>query len=196
MGLGELLILAVGLSMDAFAVAICKGLAMRKIRFRDMLLVGAWFGIFQGVMPFIGYVLGMQFAHFINAIAPWCAFILLSLIGGNMIREALGGEDEEETATLHFREMLMLAIATSIDALAVGITFACVPVELGLSAALANTALACLLIACTTCVISMAGVRVGNVFGARYKAKAEISGGAILILLGLKILLEGIGLLG
>lgn len=196
MRLGELLLLAVGLSMDAFAVAICKGLAMRKIRLRDMLIVGAWFGIFQGIMPLTGYILGMQFARFINAIAPWCAFILLSLIGGNMIRESLGEDDEEETATLHFREMLMLAIATSIDALAVGITFACVPVELGLEAALGNTALACLIIACTTGLISMAGVWVGHVFGARYKKKAEISGGAILILLGIKILLEGIGLLG
>lgn len=196
MGLGELLLLAVGLSMDAFAVAICKGLAMRKIRFRDMLIVGAWFGIFQGIMPLTGYILGIQFARFINAIAPWCAFILLSLIGGNMIRESLGEDDDEETATLHFREMLMLAIATSIDALAVGITFACVPVELGLGGALGNTALACLIIACTTGLISMAGVRVGHVFGARYKKKAEISGGAILILLGIKILLEGIGLLG
>lgn len=195
MGLGELLLLAVGLSMDAFAVAICKGLAMRKIRRRDMLIVGAWFGAFQGIMPFAGYVLGIQFARFINAVAPWCAFVLLGLIGGNMIREALGPDEEEETATLHFKEMLMLAIATSIDALAVGITFACVPVRLGVSGALAGTALACLIIACTTCLISMAGVKVGNVFGARYKKRAEIVGGAILILLGVKILLDGLGVL-
>ena len=195
MGLGELLLLAVGLSMDAFAVAICKGLAMRKIRWRDMLIVGAWFGVFQGIMPFTGYVLGIQFERFINAIAPWCAFVLLGLIGGNMIHESLGPDDEEETATLHFKEMLMLAVATSIDALAVGITFACVPIRLGLGSALANTGLSCLIIACTTCLISMAGVKVGNVFGVHYKKKAESVGGVILILLGAKILLEGLGVL-
>ena len=186
MGLGELLLLAVGLSMDAFAVAICKGLAMRRIRWRDMLIVGAWFGVFQGIMPFTGYVLGIQFERFINVIAPWCAFVLLGLIGGNMIRESLGPDDEEETATLHFKEMLTLAV---------GITFACVPVRLGLGSALANTGLSCLIIACTTCLISMAGVKVGNMFGVRYKQKAEIVGGVILILLGVKILLEGLGVL-
>ena len=186
MGLGELLLLAVGLSMDAFAVAICKGLAMRKIRWRDMLIVGAWFGVFQGIMPFTGYVLGIQFERFINAIAPWCAFVLLGLIGGNMIHESLGPDDEEETATLHFKEMLMLAVATSIDALAVGITFAFLEV---------NLLWAVLFIGAITFTLSAVGVKVGNVFGEKYKSRAELAGGAILVLLGVKILLEHLNLL-
>ena len=188
MGLGELLLLAVGLSMDAFAVAICKGLAMRKIRWRDMLIMGAWFGVFQGIMPFTGYVLGIQFERFINAIAPWCACVLLGLIGGNMIHESLGPDDEEETATLHFKEMLMLAVATSIDALAVGVSFSMVKLSISIGAAAA-------LIGCTTFAISVGGVFVGNQFGTRYEKKATLAGGVILVLIGLKILLEGLGVL-
>ena len=130
MDLVTLLLLAVGLSADAFAVSICKGLAMPKITWKECLIVGVWFGGFQGIMPFIGYVLGVQFEKYINEIAPWVAFALLALIGGDMIKEALSDEPEEETATLKVQEMLLLAIATSIDALAVGITFACVPVTM------------------------------------------------------------------
>lgn len=192
MSLFELLLLAVGLSMDAFAVSVCKGLAMRKAKFKHMLIAGAWFGAFQGIMPFTGYILGIQFERFITAFAPWCAFILLALIGGNMLRETLSGgdDDDDATATMHIKEMFVLAVATSIDALAVGITFACVPVSLMAASPMINTVIACLIIAATTCVISMAGVKIGNVFGAKYKQKAEIAGGVILVLLGIKILLE------
>lgn len=191
MDLITLLLLAVGLSMDAFAVSICKGLAMSKIKLKNCLIVGLWFGGFQGFMPFIGYLLGVQFASYIDSFSSWIAFILLSFIGGNMIREALSGEEEEEDAGLGFREMLLLAIATSIDALAVGITFACVPVNMLSSLSpFANTSIGCLIIAATTCLISILGVKIGNVFGVRYKKKAEITGGILLILLGIKILAE------
>lgn len=191
MDLVTLLLLAVGLSADAFAVSICKGLAMSKITWKECLIVGTWFGGFQGIMPFIGYVLGVQFEKYINEIAPWVAFALLALIGGDMIKEALSDEPEEETATLKVQEMLLLAIATSIDALAVGITFACVPVTMLAGAStMINTVVACGIIACTTLVISMAGVNIGHVFGTKYKNKAEFVGGLILVLLGVKIILE------
>ncbi len=193
-----LFVLAVGLSMDAFAVAICKGLAMRQLTLGKALIVGLWFGVFQGMMPFIGYILGAQFEQYVNAIAPWIAFVLLALIGGNMVREAFGGEEEEEeeSATLGVKEMFLMAVATSIDALAVGITFAFVPVAIlpGAAGGVANTFVGCLIICVTTCLLSMVGVKVGNVFGARYKSKAELAGGVILIFLGLKILLEHYGL--
>ena len=191
MDLVTLLLLAVGLSADAFAVSICKGLAMPKITWKECLIVGVWFGGFQGIMPFIGYVLGVQFEKYINEIAPWVAFALLALIGGDMIKEALSDEPEEETATLKVQEMLLLAIATSIDALAVGITFACVPVTmLAGASAMINTVVACCIIACTTLVISVAGGNIGHVFGTKYKNKAEFVGGLILVLLGIKIILE------
>ncbi len=191
MNLITLLFLAVGLSMDAFAVAICKGLAMPKVKWKSCLIVGLWFGCFQGLMPFIGYLLGVQFASYIDSFSSWIAFILLGLIGGNMIREALSDEEDEGDANLGFREMLLLAIATSIDALAVGITFACVPVNLSDSLhPLMNTLIGCLVIAITTCTISIIGIKIGNIFGSRYKKKAEIAGGVILILLGIKILVE------
>lgn len=196
MDLVTLLLLAVGLSMDAFAVAICKGLAMQKITFGKCLVVGAWFGGFQGMMPFIGYVLGVQFASYINAIAPWIAFVLLAFIGGNMIKESRSKEEDEESDTLKVKEMFILAVATSIDALAVGITFACVPVAiLETSGAFVNTVIGCVIIAATTCILSMLGVKIGNVFGTKYKSKAECAGGVILILLGVKILLEHFGIL-
>ena len=197
MDLLSVLLIAVGLSMDAFAVSICKGLAMRKITLKNAAVVGAWFGVFQGLMPLTGYLLGVQFERFVNAIAPWVAFALLSLIGVNMLREAFsdGEKEEEETATLHPREMLMLAVATSIDALAVGISYAMVPVSILHASEFSNTLLACALTAATTCLISMAGVRIGSVFGARYKKGAEIAGGVILILIGVKILLERFGVL-
>ena len=197
MDLLSVLLIAVGLSMDAFAVSICKGLAMRKITLKNAAVVGAWFGVFQGLMPLTGYLLGVQFERFVNAIAPWVAFALLSLIGVNMLREAFsdGEKEEEETATLHPREMLMLAVATSIDALAVGISYAMVPVSILHASEFSNTLLACALTAATTCLISMAGVRIGSVFGARYKKGAEIAGGVILILIGVHILLQHFGVM-
>ena len=147
-------------------------------------------------MPFIGYLLGAGFEKYINAVAPWIAFVLLALIGGNMIREALSKEDEEDTsAALDVKTMFLMAVATSIDALAVGITFACVPVEIIAASQLVNTLVAVCLIGVTTFVISCAGVKAGSVFGSRYKSKAEFTGGAILILIGVKILLEHLGVL-
>ncbi len=184
--------------MDAFAVSICKGLATKKLSFKHLLIVGAWFGGFQTLMPMIGYLLGIQFAKLINSIAPWIACILLVLIGANMIREACSPDEEDtcETDALGFKTMLLMAIATSIDALAVGITFACVPVDVFSSASeLANTILAVVIIGITTFLLSMIGVKVGNVFGTKYKKKAEIAGGVILILLGVKIILEHFGVI-
>ena len=186
MSLLSLFIIAIGLAMDAFAVSICKGLAMQKVSFKKAGIVGLWFGGFQALMPAIGYFLGVQFRDKITAIDHWIAFILLGLIGANMIKEACSGDCEEENDSLDIRTMFLLAVATSIDALAVGITFAFLNVNL-LSAVS--------FIGATTFILSAIGVRIGNVFGTRYKAKAEFTGGAILILLGLKILLEHLGIL-
>ena len=197
MGFLELFLLAIGLSMDAFAVSVCKGLAMKKVTFRNAAICGVWFGGFQALMPFIGYLLGSGFEKYINAVAPWIAFVLLALIGGNMIREALSKDDEDEdtSAALDVKTMFLMAVATSIDALAVGITFACVPVEIIAASQLVNTLVAVCLIGATTFVLSCAGVKAGSVFGSRYKSKAEFVGGAILILIGVKILLEHLGVL-
>lgn len=197
MDLLTLLLLAIGLSMDAFAVAVCKGLAMRKITWKECCIVGGWFGGFQALMPLLGYVLGIQFERYINLIAPWIAFVLLGLIGVNMIREAAGKEEDcKESDTLGVKEMFLMAVATSIDALAVGITFACVPVVVMEDAAgPVNTVAGCLIIGVTTFTLSAAGVKAGSVFGNKYKNKAEILGGIILILLGIKILLEHCGVL-
>lgn len=186
MGTLELLLLAVGLAMDAFAVAICKGLALEKISWKEMAIVGAWFGIFQGLMPAIGWLLGSAFEQYIVAFDHWIAFILLSLIGINMIREALSKEEECADCSLGFRAMLVLAIATSIDALAVGVTFAFLRV---------NVLISVLIIGVITFGISALGVKIGNIVGCKYKNKAEFAGGAILILLGTKILLEHLGVL-
>jgi len=186
MGLIELFLIAVGLSMDAFAVSVCKGLAMPKCTFKKVAIVGLWFGGFQALMPAIGYILGAQFQEAIASIDHWIAFVLLALIGGNMIHEALDN-DEEADASLDVKTMFLLAVATSIDALAIGITFAFLKV---------NIIPAVCFIGIVTFIISFAGVKIGNVFGARYKNKAEIVGGVILILLGLKILLEHLGFLG
>ncbi|HJA12331.1 MAG TPA: manganese efflux pump MntP family protein [Candidatus Mediterraneibacter merdipullorum] len=186
MGLLELFILAVGLSMDAFAVSVCKGLAMPKISLKKAAIVGAWFGGFQALMPAIGYVLGYQFRDKITAVDHWIAFILLGVIGANMIKEACSPGEETEDDRLDVRTMFLLAVATSIDALAVGITFAFLEVHL---------AAAVSFIGATTFLLSAAGVKIGNVFGTKYKAKAEFAGGAILILLGVKILLEHLGIL-
>ena len=186
MDLFTLFILAVGLSMDAFAVSICKGLAMQKITAKKACIVGLWFGGFQALMPAIGYLLGSTFKDKITAIDHWIAFILLAVIGGNMIKESFSKEEEKEDASLDPKEMFILAIATSIDALAVGITFSFLNV---------NMPVAVTFIGITTFILSAAGVKIGNVFGTKYKSKAELAGGIILILLGIKILLEHLGIL-
>ena len=191
MTLVEIFLVGVGLSMDAFAVAICKGLAMPRVNRKQTLLIGLYFGVFQAVMPLTGWLLGSQFARRVTKMAPWIAFVLLAWIGGSMIRESLSKKEEEEKAEpaeLRHRELLMLAIATSIDALAVGVSFSMVELTVPIYDAAA-------LIGCTTFAISVAGVFVGNLFGARYKNRAEFVGGAILILIGLKILLEHFGVL-
>ena len=191
MTLLEIFLIGIGLSMDAFAVAICKGLAMpNKVDKKGALLIALYFGVFQAVMPTLGWLLGSQFARYVTRLAPWITFVLLAWIGGNMIRESLSKEEreEEETGSVSHKELLVLAVATSIDALAVGVTFSML--ELAVS-----IAVAVILIGCTTFVISLAGVYVGNVFGAKYKSKAEFVGGAILILIGVKILLEHFGVL-
>ena len=181
MGIAELLLLAVGLSMDAFAVAVCKGLALEKISWKQLGIVGLWFGGFQALMPLLGYFLGTTFQQYIQTFDHWVAFALLALIGANMIRESFGKDEEKESASLGFKAMLVLAIATSIDALAVGVTFAFLQVNVWLAVAV---------IGATTFVLSAVGVKVGNVFGAKYKSRAEFAGGLILILLGVKILVE------
>lgn len=180
MGIIELLILAAGLSMDAFAVSICKGLSVQKRSPKHSLIAGAYFGGFQALMPLIGWLLGRQFQDFIKSVDHWIAFVLLALIGANMIRESFGGE---ETLNDSFspRAMLPLAVATSIDALAIGVTFAFLSVDI---------LPAILMIGVTTFLFSAAGVVIGNVFGSRYKSKAELAGGIILVVLGIKILIE------
>lgn len=184
MGLTELLFLAVGLAMDAFAVAVCKGLAMERITIKKALTVGLWFGGFQGLMPLIGYFIGSRFAEYIEAYDHWVAFALLVVIGINMICESFSKDEDEESASLSFKTMLVLALATSIDALAVGISFACTPKLFG------GIFFAVGAIAVLTCIISMIGVKIGNVFGTKYKNKAELAGGIILILIGLKLVIE------
>ena len=177
----ELFIIAVGLSMDALAVAICKGLSMAKMSWKKGIIVGLWFGGFQALMPLIGYLLGAQFESKITAFDHWIAFILLGLIGGNMIREGVSGDEEKTDDSVSIKSMLPLAIATSIDALAGGVAFAILR---------GNIVYAVSFIGVITFLLSTVGVKVGNVFGARYKSKAEIAGGVILILMGLKILIE------
>lgn len=182
MGIVDILFIGIALAMDAFAVATCKGLALGKLKIKHYIIIGAWFGGFQALMPLIGFLLGSTFSGFIEKYDHWVAFTLLSLIGANMLREAFG-EEEEETANLSFITMLGLAVATSIDALAVGVTLASFDV---------NIMLAVLLIGAVTFIISSIGVKIGNIFGTRYRKKAEIAGGAILIILGLKFLAEGL----
>ena len=191
MTLLEIFLIGIGLSMDAFAVAICKGLAMPdKVDRKGALLIALYFGVFQAVMPALGWLLGSQFARYVTQMAPWIAFVLLAWIGGSMIRESLSKEEKEEAemGAVSHKELLVLAVATSIDALAVGVTFSMLELAVSIGAAVA-------LIGCTTFVLSLGGVYVGNVFGARYKGKAEFVGGAILILIGVKILLEHFGVL-
>ena len=182
MGFIELFILAVGLSMDAFAVSVCKGLSAGKVRFKHMFACGAWFGGFQALMPTIGYFLGISFSSLISDWDHWIAFVLLTLIGANMVRSSFSKEDEDNvTHGFGFWVMFSLAIATSIDALAVGVSFAFLRVDVWT---------AVLFIGVTTAAFSCAGVVIGNHFGARYKSKAELAGGVILVLIGLKILIE------
>lgn len=193
MSLIELFIIALGLSMDAFAVSICKGLSIKKIKFKDALIVGLYFGVFQGGMPLIGYVLGVQFQDKITSFDHWIAFILLSIIGLNMIKESRQKESSEPNPSdniegtkssknpLHFKEMIVLAIATSIDALAVGVTFAFLNVDIVPAVSF---------IGIITLTLSMVGVKIGNIFGTKYKSKAELTGGIILIGMGIKILIE------
>lgn len=185
MGLLELFVLAVGLSMDAFAVSICKGLSLGKIKAKHMCIAGAWFGGFQALMPLIGYFLGSFFAEAITKYDHWIAFVLLVLIGGNMIKEAFGKE-EELNNDMDVKTMFLLAVATSIDALAVGVTFAFLQVQI---------VPAIIFIGAVTFAFSAVGIKIGSIFGTKYKSKAEFIGGVILILIGLKILLEGVGLI-
>lgn len=198
MGLVELFILAVGLSMDAFAVSICKGLCLKKVSIKECGKVGLYFGGFQGGMPLIGFILGAQFKDYISSIDHWIAFVLLSFIGINMIRESMEKDSEcevanlaetaigeEEVNELGFKSMVILAIATSIDALAVGITFAFLQVDIIPAVSF---------IGIVTFVLSAIGVKIGNVFGTKYKSKAEFAGGSILILMGIKILFEHLGI--
>ena len=186
MSLIELFLIAVGLSMDAFAVAVCKGLAMPKMSWKGAAIVGLYFGGFQALMPFLGYLLGAGFKDAISAYDHWVAFILLALIGGNVIRESREDEEESLDASLSFRSMVLLAIATSIDALAVGVTLAFLDVPILSSVCFIGVVTFCL---------SLVGVKAGNVFGCKYKSKAEFVGGLVLILIGLKILLEHMGVI-
>lgn len=187
----ELLFLGIGLAMDAFAVSVCKGLAMRKVNKKQAVIIGVFFGGFQALMPFIGWLLGSQFQQYITSIDHWIAFVLLGLIGGKMVAEALKPEEdvqiEQMDPPLDLKELLILAIATSIDALAIGVTFAFLdyPIVEAIS-----------IIGIVTFIISIAGVYVGNFFGNKYKKKAELAGGLILLILGTKILLSHLGIFG
>lgn len=185
MSILEILLVSIGLAMDAFAVSICKGLAMQKMNWKKAIIIGLYFGIFQGVMPIIGYYLGVSFEDLVTSIDHWITFALLLLIGGNMIKEALDKSSEESNDDTGIKKMILLAIATSIDALAVGITFALLDINLKLSV---------LIIGIVTFILSIIGVKIGNKFGAKYKSKAEFIGGIILILIGIKILIEHLGL--
>lgn len=183
----ELFLIAVGVSMDAFSVSVCKGLTTKRFSLKMALTCGLWFGAFQALMPVVGYFLGSQFAYYVESVDHWIAFGLLFLIGANMIREAVAGkEDSKQTNALDFKTMLLLAVATSIDALAVGVSFACIQVKLWSSV---------VVIGLTTFVFSVLGVKIGNVFGSKYEKSAGIIGGIILILIGLKILLEHLGVI-
>lgn len=187
MGFIDIFLIGVALSMDAFAVSICKGLSVNKVQPKHLLTVGVYFGGFQALMPLVGFLLGFKFERFIVSVDHWIAFVLLALIGGNMIKEALSDDEDEHDASFSFKTMIPLAVATSIDALAVGISFAFLGVDIVEAA---------ILIGITTFVLSGVGVYVGNIFGAKYKSKAEIVGGVVLILIGLKILFEHLGILG
>lgn len=183
MGALEILLISVGLAMDAFAVSVCKGLAMKKMEFKKAVIIGAWFGGFQTLMPTIGFFLGKTFESFITCIDHWIAFVLLGIIGGNMIKEALSKDEESQSDKTDFKTMLVLAIATSIDALAIGIAYVC-------AYGSKNATVTFITIGIITFILSVLGVKIGNRFGAKYEKKAEFLGGLILVLLGIKILLE------
>lgn len=185
MGTIELILTAIALSMDAFAVAVCKGLCTEKVKIKHMAITGAWFGGFQGLMPLVGFLLGSAFAKYIEPVDHWIAFVLLGLLGANMIKEAFSKEDEAcdvNSSSFGFKVMFVMAVATSIDALAVGITFALLP-DVNIWVAIGS-------IGVITFLLSAVGVKIGSVFGAKNKKYAELSGGIVLILIGLKILLE------
>ena len=173
--------------MDAFAVSICKGLALKECKLKKAMVCGVWFGGFQALMPAIGYFLGNQFKKYITSIDHWIAFALLVIIGANMIKESLSKEEEETDNKMDVKTMFLLAVATSIDALAAGVTFALLPDT--------NIIAAVLFIGVVTFILSTIGAKIGNIFGAKYKSKAEFAGGAILVLLGVKILIEHLGIL-
>ena len=181
MHLSELIIIAIGVSMDAFAVSICKGLSVRSLQPKHACLTALWFGGFQAMMPLIGYFLGVSFADFVSSVDHWIAFVLLGLIGGNMIKESFSKDECEYSPDFSFKTMLSLAVATSIDALAIGVSFAFLRVNIWTSV---------LIIGLTTGAFSALGVCIGKFFGCRYKSKAEFTGGFILVAMGLKILLE------
>lgn len=188
MSILELFLLAVGLSMDAFAVSICKGLSLRDIKLKHMMIAGVWFGGFQALMPTIGYILGSFFADLVSKWSHWIAFVLLAFIGGSMIKESFG-KDEDVDPDMCVKVMFLLAVATSIDALAVGVSFAF------LKLSTLYIILAVLFIGCITFVFSAVGVKIGSIFGTKYKSKAELAGGIILILIGIKVVLDGLGIL-
>ncbi len=182
----EIFLISLGLAMDSFAVAICKGLSMKKMNYKKALIIGMYFGVFQAVMPLIGYFLGDTFDHEVTSIDHWIIFVLLSLIGGNMVIEAFSKEEEKSNDKTDFKTMIVLAIATSIDALAIGITFAFLKVNVPLSVCL---------IGITAFLLSFIGVKIGNVFGDKYEKKATLAGGIILILIGIKILFNHLGII-
>ena len=186
MGIIEIVIIGIGLAMDAFAVAICKGLSLRNKEVTKYIIVGSYFGIFQGLMPIIGYILGVSFQNIITKVDHWVAFILLGVIGINMIKESFSKENRSVTDKVNFKTMFPLALATSIDALAVGITFAFLKV---------NIVTATLIITVTTFIISLFGVAIGNKFGSKYEHRAEFIGGLILVLMCLKILLDHLNIM-
>lgn len=186
MGAIEILLISIGIAMDAFAVSVCKGLAMKKMSWKKAIIIGLYFGIFQAVMPVIGYFLGTTFERFITNVDHWVAFILLVGIGINMVKEAFDKESENRNDNVDVKTMLVLSIATSIDALAIGITFACLKIHIVMPV---------ITIGLITFIISVIGVKIGNRFGDKYEKKAEIMGGVILILLGIKILLEHLGII-
>lgn len=181
MSLIEIFLIGVGLAMDAFAVAVCKGLSMKKLDFKKMLIIALYFGLFQALMPLVGFYLGATFESLVTSIDHWIAFGLLGFIGGNMIRESFSDESDNCNDNVDFKTMIVLAIATSIDALAIGITFAFLQT---------NISLAVLIIGVVTFALSLLGVKIGNKFGDKYESKAELMGGLILVIIGVKILLE------
>ncbi len=186
MNLYEIILISIGLAMDAFAVSICKGLSMKKINWKSTLIIAIYFGLFQAIMPVFGYFLGSSFSVIVQKLDHWIAFILLAIIGGNMIKESKDDETEKRNDKVDFKTMIILAIATSIDALAIGVTFAFFEVNIFLSI---------IIIGIITLVLSFLGVIIGNRFGDKYQNSAEFAGGIILIFIGLKILLEHLGIM-